>query len=285
MGSLTNRIILEDDTTLSDLSLALTDANTQTASIVLVSAEDAIYLGSELPFNTRYFRVTTANTNAAVVGVKYWDGTAFVDAVDVLDGTSVAGKPFAQDGWISWKADKDSGDPVKMDTDDMPVAELLNSLKIYDLYWFKLTVSADLSAGTALGYVGYKFAEDSDVSALRPALGGSDIKGQFETGKTDWDVQLIHASDMIIRDIKNDNRFRTMVSANQLLDPTQLTHAAVYQLERIVYPEFGDDFKDELALAEKNYAAAIDDVLKIDIDGNTRLNDYEYIPNATFKRR
>lgn len=289
MSILTNRVIFKDSTTATDLSVELNNADSKTGTVNIVVADsDALYFGSELPFNARYIRVSTANDQASVVSVEYFDGSSsFVSAVDVIDETSSGGNTLAQSGWISWKSDKDEGNPGKQDTDDMPTTEFLQSsgLKIYDLYWVKLTFSADLKSTTALSYVGYKFCEDEDIGALYPQLNTSDIKGQFSTGKTDWDEQIIHASDMIVRDLKNDNRYREFVSRNQILDPEQLNHACVYKTARLIFNEFGDDSKDEFERAQRLYKEALDTVLRLDLDGDVRLDQGEFIKTGSFKRR
>jgi len=112
------------------------------------------------------------------------------------------------------------------------------------------------------------------------------VKGQFSTGKTDWDEQLIHASDMIIRDLKNDNRYREFVSRNQILDVEQLNHACVYKLAgSIIYPEFGDDFEKDREQAQRSYKSALDTILRLDLDGDTRLDLGEFVKTGSFKRR
>ena len=92
------RVILSDNGTTSDLSRSVGDLFSQNSTLAIVAAEDAIYLGSDQPFNHRYIKVSTANTSTASVSVSIWTGSAFTAAVDVIDFTSVGGKTLAASG-------------------------------------------------------------------------------------------------------------------------------------------------------------------------------------------
>ena len=71
---LLNRIIFEDDTTLTDYSREMSDINAGTLPVVIVPADDALYIGSDLPFNHRYFIMSAMNAVAGSVSVSIWDG-------------------------------------------------------------------------------------------------------------------------------------------------------------------------------------------------------------------
>src|SRR3990172_2910076 len=266
MGILTNRIIWGDNGVLKDMSVELNNPNAGTFTTALVAAQDYIYIGSEGPFNQRYIRMSAVNSAASTISVSAWDGDEWVACVDVIDETKVSTATLAQNGYVSWKVDKDES-WSRDDTDDM-TGSGLETMEIYDLYWVRISFSADLSATTAWDYAGYKFNTDSDLGALYPQLNTTAVKTQFESGKTSWETQELHVAQIILRDLQSDNRFRQLVSDNQILAPSQLVHASVYRLAALIYSEFGENYADDLANAEKGYHRSISVALKIDVDGD-----------------
>jgi outer membrane receptor protein involved in Fe transport len=88
---LNNRVVYKDDTVLTDLSRELSDLNESDKAFAIVAAEDALYIGSDLPFNHRFLSVKSENTQAGTLAVSIWSGTTWEPAVDILDFTAVNG--------------------------------------------------------------------------------------------------------------------------------------------------------------------------------------------------
>lgn len=84
------RILLASGSSFTDASVELNDLNAGTFNLSLTSSK-YLYLGSDLPFNHRFFYISTANTVAANLNVQIWDGSDWNDAVDIIDQTSIAG--------------------------------------------------------------------------------------------------------------------------------------------------------------------------------------------------
>lgn len=274
-----NRIIFEDDTTLNDLSLTLNDIHSGNETIAMVAADDYLYIGSDFPFNHRYFKVSTANENASVVSVELYTGSEWDAAVDVLDGTASAGATLAQSGIISWVPDRTSGWSRIASTEDI---DALSTLKIYDFYWARLKVSADLSATTALSFVGFKFSDDNDLASLYPELNTSSVKTAFSAGKTDWIEQQVFGADIIISDLIKKQR---LISANQILNWEKFTLASTHKLATIIFRGLGDDWKDNLEDAEKEYWKAINMFnYEVDKDKDGRLDIREKVTYARVVR-
>ena len=99
------RVFFGDNGTLSDNTIEARSSDT--IDIVMVAAEDYIYIGSWDPMNSFFVEVDTANTNDSVMSIQYWSNTAWKDAVDILDGTKAAGKTFAQTGIVQFIPDRD----------------------------------------------------------------------------------------------------------------------------------------------------------------------------------
>lgn len=245
------RIIFDDNGVISDLSVNLNNLFAGTSTVNLALTTDYLYIGSDLPFNHRYFEVSTANANTAVMSVEIWDGNAWNAAVDVIDQTSSGGKTLAQSGYISWVTDRDSSWGQESTTEDIAA---LASLKIYDMFWVRLKVSANLSANTALQYVGHRFANDDDLGGYYPDLVQSTVMDAFETSKTNWNEQHFLAAEEIIQDIR---KARIAWNANQIINWEQFNLAAVHKVAANIMFAFGDDYKDNRAEALKQYKDAL----------------------------
>lgn len=281
MTMLNNRIIFKDNTVLNDVSVNLNEFRLSNVTLPIVAAQDSLYIGSELPFNHRYFHVGTANTAASVISVAIWDGTEWEPAVDVLDQTAVGGKTFSQSGIISWSPDRNgSGWGLEDTTEDISA---LSTLKIYDLYWAKFTFSADLSLTTALKYVGHKFSRDEQLAGIYPELALSATMAQFESGKTTWDEQHIKASEIVVRDLIRKYKAS---SVNQVMNWESYSGASLHQLAAIVFRAFGDDYQDQLDQALKDYKIAFNiESTQLDKNKNGKLDRSERTPVTGIVRR
>lgn len=266
-----NRIIHSDNGTLRDLSINLNDLYAGNGALGIVAAEDKLYIGSDMPFNHRYFCVATANDQASVASVEIWDGNQWRAAVDVLDQTKDAnGRSLAQTGILSWSVDKDYGWGFEETTEDIPA---LATLKIYNMYWVRISWSADLKATTAVSYVGHKFANDSQLEGYYPDLNRTAVKTAFKAGKTTWDDQHVLAAEEIIRDLRKK---KVILSRNQILDFESFNDAAIHKCAEIIMRALGEDYADERASAIEDYNEALDKVyFPVDKDGDGRLDTVE----------
>ncbi len=268
---LTNRIIYSNNGTLKDLSVKLLEPYSQTETLSgFVAAEDAIYIGSELPFNHRYFLIPTGNTNAAKVKVEVWDGDEFVEVNDVIDQTDDGtGKAFAQSGIISWNlAQEDTWS--REDTNDQgDKVTGLTDVNIKNLYWAKITLDSDPTDIT-FQFSGYKFSDDEELGIEYPDLLDAEMLDAFKSGKTDWVDQAILATDKVIRDLKRRAIIR---SANQVLDWDVFRPAAVHKTAEIIYKSFGDDYRDNKRDARADFKTEVENgILNLDLNSNATLD-------------
>lgn len=126
--------------------------NATTADVVLSSlgalaANDAIYVGSHLPFRGVKVDMTAANGDASVLAVTYWDGSAWTD-IAPTDGTAAAGATFGQDGNVTWTVPTDWA-KAKL-TDAVAGAHPGIPLAGENLYWTRWVVSVALDASTTI---------------------------------------------------------------------------------------------------------------------------------------
>jgi hypothetical protein len=111
----------------------------------VLTTSDFFYLGFKQPFTTRYFDLPTPNTNACTLTVEYCNASgAWVSVEDLIDET----QGFTQSGFISWLNfglwDKSTQAPIVAVS-----AENETQLDL-EYYWVRVSVSANLSAGTTL---------------------------------------------------------------------------------------------------------------------------------------
>jgi len=273
---LDNHIIFKDNLTLTNVSEELSNVFTGSVNSVIVSAEDAIYLGSPHPFNHRYIQMGTANTNSCTISVYIWNGQSWVAAVNVQDRTS----GFTANGILSWTKDKNEVWGEEYSSENISD---ISTIKIYDCYWVKLTFSANMSAGTSLKYIGYKFCEDYDLGGEYPDLVLSDTLTAFTSGKTNWIEQEVLASEDIILALKKK---RIIYSQNQIFDWTLFNRACVHKTAEIIFRSFGDDYKDNKEDASKEFYKSFGGIdFGIDKNEDGELDVDEKVRSAGLTRR
>lgn len=275
-----NRIVWKDNATLKDLSLEMNNIYSGTKVVDIVAAQDKLYIGSDLPFNHRYFEVSAVNAAASVVSAKVWDGSTWNSVVNLLDETSVSGATFAQSGIISWTPDRDSGWSLEDKTAD--ISEL-STITIYDMYWVELSFSGNLTGTTALKYVGHKFCRDEELYGFYPDLADSNRKTAYASGKSSWHEQTVQASEIIVRDLRKKG---IIWSSSQIVDWAHFTDACVHKAAAIIYGAFGDNNVDDAARAEALYKEAMNkQVFNVDRDKDARLDRPERVIETGLFRR
>ncbi len=248
------RVIFSDNGVLTDASLSLNDFVSGTKVVPNIAAQDAIYIGSELPFNHRFFEISVANSQGSSVQVHLWDGSGWSEAVDVVDDTlnavtveeSTVYASLGKSGYITWTKDKNKS-WVCDDTDNITG---LTTLNIYGFYWAKISFSANISATTALSHIGFKFANDSDLECQYVDLNLSKTKTNFKSGKSTWNEQHYIAADEVVKWLR---RHRHLWSANQVFDYSSFTLAAVHKTAQIIFSNFGPEYRDVVELAVKRF--------------------------------
>jgi hypothetical protein len=280
---LNNRIIFSDNGSLKDLSESLNNLHGATEALSVVAAEDALYLGGLLPFNHRYFQIDVENEDNSRVQVDLWNGRTWIAASDVLDMTLDAARitTLARSGHIAWALPRNES-WQRADTEDM-AGSGLESMRVYGLYWARITFTADMDA--TLRFIGHMFSRDEDLAAQYPDLGTSDAKTQFNNGvaKLTWDEQAAEVARYIIQDLED---LGVMISSDQIIRWERFTLASVHRLAELIFNSQGDDAKDNRDKAREYYDEAIDRAVKqLDKNKNTRLDDQETVPITRVVRR
>lgn len=277
-----SRIIHKDNATFVDASMGLTDLGGDGFALTFVVADDYLYIGSDLPFTHRYFKLgTTVNAAAATVSeIAIWEGNAWAPAVDIQDGTKVGISTLARSGVISWTTDRNENWQREETTEDIPD---LATLKIYGLYWTRWQFTANLTAAISLQYVGHRFANDADLALQYPDLMLTATLTAFKSGKTDWQDQHVLAAEEIIRYLQ---RHGELWSPNQILNWQRFTNAAVHKCAEIAYSAFsGEDMEVLRARAQSNYKIALNQgCYNVDRNQDGHVQLTERAPNVGLTR-
>lgn len=261
---MSSRIIWSDNSVIKDISVNQNSYADGSDVIDYVAGQDYIFIGADFPFNHRHINVLVSNAVSSIASVDLWDGKTWNPAVDIIDQTKVLGASMSESGVISWRPDENTQwqkDDTNLNNHSITG---LSSLKIFGLYWARLSWSVSWTGTTALSYIGHKFSEDYDMFILYPEFSLSTVKGQFLTGKTTWDEQHLQAGIAIIRDLK---KMRVAVSGNQILDWEIFKEASVHKTAAIIYQAFGKDFFPNADRAEAKYKESIENSIKL-IDQN-----------------
>ena len=235
------------------------------ASAFVLTTSDYFYMASLYPFNNFWAKMGVANTNSANVSVEYW-ADEWKTAVEVVDDTN----GFQQDGYIYFTPDKRSRwFRESTRENDQPRIPELSTVTIYDMYWMRISVDANLSAGTTLKYIGHKFCSDSDLFAEYREFKNPNFISAYESGKTDWEEQIVRASDLIVKDMVAKN---IIVHKGQLLDHKKLLLPTVPKTAGVIYQNLGDDYKDDLKNAKLEAASRLSNqIFHVDHDNDARL--------------
>lgn len=278
-----NRTVFSDNGTLRDISTIVNKFDAETIVLPVVAAEDFLYIASDFPFNHRYFEVEEPNDQVSAVTIEVWDGTNWIECEDVVDQTSVGGVALAQSGHISFRPNDDKGWDRESTNDEADQITGLTGIKIFDMYWCRISWSADLALTTEIKYIGHRFSQDSDISILYPVLMNADVIKQFEPTKTTWDVQHFYAAEEIIRDLKRKN---VIFSRNQILNWEMLRDASVHKVAEIAFRAFGKDFVGEMKDANGQYELALKKLrFYIDENRNAILDVRERTSRVGFMSR
>lgn len=264
-----NRVLLKDNLSLTDISAILSDPYTGDQALTAVAAEDALYLGSDMPFNHRFLMLSKKNTVSGTLAVKVWDGSAFTSVEDVQDLTSIAGVPFARNGILRFTLPKNVGWGYVYDSSEIDELSALSAtMKSKANYWIKVTFSGAFDF--ELRYVGFRFARDADLKSYYPDLLSERMMTAFNAGvpMQNWDALHVVAAEEIIKDLRAEE---IVWSPNQVLDPETFTDAACHKMAEMAFKPLGKGERRDDAMADYKRAMA-KKVFNVDKNGNGRLD-------------
>ncbi len=116
------------------------------SSLGTAASGDFLYVGAHRPFRGVAIDIDSANGNASVLTVKYWDGNSWED-ISATDGTASGGAALAVDGNVTWTVPSDWSPTTLIGAGDTTITFPFAGNK---LYWTRWEFSAALDAATTL---------------------------------------------------------------------------------------------------------------------------------------
>lgn len=275
------RVIYGDNGTLTDYSLD-NQNHASTVPSALVTGEDYIYIAKYWPFNNFYIQVNTANDVASTMSIEHWDGSQWRQAVDVLDGTKSSTASLAQNGIVQFTPDKDYSWNVVDDTSrTQNTPTELRTLKIYDMYWIRISFNASLKAGSKLNTISYAFTRHQQLTNLDVTV--NDYLTAFGAGKTSWDNEIMTASEQVL----DHMRFMgTLRHEGQIIRFDTVSMATDYKTLSLIYSQLGVSYKDKRDYFEEMFRKTIGSgALTIDKNNDARVDKQEINSTTSFMVR
>lgn len=248
---------------------AKTDSIASNALAFVFLTTDALYLGYSEKFACRYFIPGTVNTNAATLAVKYWNGSDWTSVEDVIDQTL----GLTQAGWLSWKNvtgwEKYALTPV--------VDE--------ELYWIKITTSANFSAGTTIQAILNLFNDSVLLAEYYPEM-VSDTR-YLPPGKSNFYEQYNAAKNMVVQELIKEGK---ITDESQVLNPEVVSIASVHATAYCILngiPNPSEDIVERKKQALTDFEFWIGrSRLDLDLDNSGEIDETEKaIPTKFYVRR
>ena len=245
------RVFKEAGGVFTDLSLDnQEEAKTLTPAL---GSSDYLYIGQYFPFNNLFFHIgDVANATSSSITIQYWDGTAWRSAVDILDATASSGVPLARSGVVQFSPDRDYGWQKVNDTTDSNAPSELSTLTIYELYWIRVKFNSGMTAGTEIKEVSYAFTDTQELNNIDIEI--NSFYDSFASGKTDWIVEIITASKMLIVDLKRQG---LVYNKGQVLRFDDVFLACTYKTLELIYMNLGPSYSDKRSDIRNLYIEAL----------------------------
>jgi hypothetical protein len=240
------RIFYSQNGILRDFSVNLNKYDETESEFHYIPGEDYIYFGSRLPFNSIYIKLKKNNNQSANMYVEVFDGNKWQFVNELIDETGA----FHHSGYITFTPDRDTGWSMKDTNSGGDTVPGLESVKIYDKYWMRISFDAELANKVSITWIGHIFADDQDLGSEYPDLMKSSVKTSFKPGKQNWEEQLVRASEVIIEDLMIN---RNIIDSSQILDRYDYRSACIQKCAEIIFNAFGDDFLDQKQIARAEY--------------------------------
>ena len=263
------RILKNIDATLTDLSFE----NQDDSSLPLIELDttDFLLIGMQYPFNNFFVDISTPNNNASALTLEYWNGSQWTAAVDVLDGTSLAGATMGRSGTVLFSLDRRYAGWSKVNNTKTDSLTELVTKDIYDLYWLKVSVSADLDVTTAIRELGFAWTSGSKMKQVKPEI--DRYMPSFESGKQSWNKEIMMASKMMITELKKAD---LAYGPQQVIRMDDFWLPATYKTLWLIYSSLGPAYL-ETANAMAHQFNKLINVNNITVDQNNdgRVSDWE----------
>lgn len=228
-----NKIILDDNSVFTEYSDDMRNWNSGTMLIVLVAAEDKLYIGAPHTFASRFVLMdgTNVNSNGSALTVKYYSGSTngWRAVKNLADGTKNITATFGRSGFVAWDLPSDW---VRCQVNSLPELPYNSATGDgYGFYWTEWSVSADLSAGTAIKWFGMIWTSQDYMLVRWPEV----LSSRFlPEGESDWYELIEMSTGDVADDLEVSNIIDYEMQAKDINELAELT--ALKTLINILLP-------------------------------------------------
>lgn len=282
---LNQRIFHSSASGLEDLTTRVNDYRSGCYELNYVQG-DYLYIGSDMPFNHKFFDIKTDNTVEAKACVEFWNSKCWTKAVDLIDQTGDGDTPLQGCGNLTWIIDcKCPSWCPECKSEDV---EGLEDTCVCNMYWIRVSWDQDISA--EINHIGYNFSDDNELLSQYPSLCDQHFMNCFvpklpKGTKTDWKEQSYVAAECIIKELRSCG---VVWSPANILDWESLQGASVHKTAEIIFSALGQPYEYNRKLAEEKYnkCMEIKSVVTDDKNKNSVLEGTEkYEDNIVFMTR
>ena len=237
----------------TEITQSTQDPTAAPTDLVMTGA-DFLYVGFQGRFAARHFNFNSLNTNASVLTIEYWDGSDWQAVKDLIDETV----GFTKNGFISWINSSDWNKLAQT-----PIVDV-------ELFYVRISVSADLSAGTSIQSLLNLFCDDRLLRRFYPEI-ISDSR-YLPPGRSDFIEQYIAGKDRVVIRLKQR---KVIHDESQIIDINAVAEAAVHAVAKIILSPIDQD--DELIKrADADFKNEINDLSKnADTSGDGKVSENE----------
>lgn len=222
----------------SDQSIKLSNFATDAVSFDFTTAKE-IHIGYFKPLNRLFIEMLFANLTTANISFKYFNGTSFVNADELIDETL----SLKESGSLYWKQNE---------------SEAEATLHGQKMYWYKITTDADMSIIQIKG-INIIFSTDNDLLEEKPLI-------KENLGPLKSFVNFHQASrNQIVQSLNNEFYLKydgdyKQLTAFDLLDVYEVKEASKYLTLSKIYDflsdQVGDKYEQEARRFENLYGIA-----------------------------
>lgn len=278
------RFFFSQNGTLIDYSTALDSYVSASKPFNFVANQDAFYIGSRIPFNHIYFKISFSAPPNPILSsnliVKYYStGNNWTSVVETIDETL----GFNQSGFVTFTPNRQAGWNMASTNYGGTTIPGLSTITVYDMYWLKITVTNDLAAETLINWAGNLFSDDDDLAGEFPDFAKTTVLTSFQSGKEDWQEQAVIAGKIIAKDLVNKG---VIIDKGQILNRQDYREASVMKTAEIIYRALGDDFNDQRIQCSEEYKKRLTlKIHKVDLNNNATEDVMERQQDTYFLSR
>ena len=207
-----------------------------------IETTDFLYIGRDKPFNALYAALYTANAVSTSFTATYYNGTTWASLPLLVENT----KAFSRSGFIKWTS-----------PDDWASFAVASSTK----YWMRLSVDANITAGTALQGLNIVFADDQDLKQEDRAILSMLPRDENDTRVTSHILSHVAAREAIVEKLRRSGNYKTLAADGtvegvdewDVLDVGQVRQAATYKALSKIYYQASDSVDDIHYAKAKDY--------------------------------